>query len=149
MSPSAKLKTIAVVLIAILVFGLLLAAMIWVLAGVAVLAALLWLDIVVLPRLANRLGMPRLVLDVSLLVALVGAGWWVAGATAGVAAGVLWLVGLTASRVGRSWLRSHVRMTVTGTSAAPMPMLLLAPCRQCGVASADAGDRCPACGAPA
>jgi hypothetical protein len=149
MPPSAKLKTIAVVLIAVLVFGLILAAMIWVLAAAAVLAGLVWLDIVVLPRLAYRLGVPRLVLDVSLLVAVVGAGWWIAGVTAGVAAGALCLAGMAASRVGRSWLRSRVRLTVTSPSATPMPMLLLAPCPQCGVASADAGDRCPACGAPA
>jgi hypothetical protein len=149
MPPGAKLKTLAVVLIAVLVFGLLLAAMIWVLAGAAVLAGLLWLDMVVVPRLAYRLGVPRLVLDASLLVAVVGAGWWVAGVTAGVAAGALWLAGMTASRLGRSWLRSRVRLTVTSPSARSMPMLQLAPCRQCGVASADAGDRCPACGAPA
>jgi len=120
---------------------------IWVFAVLALLGLCLWFDLVVVPRVATRLGVDRRLVEALLGVALIGGGWWFAGVTGSVIGGLLWLASVGVPRLSQSWLRSHVRMTVVGRPEPPVHMLELVPCPVCGVASADAGERCPACGA--
>ena len=124
-----------------------LAAMVWVLAVVAVFAGFIWVDMVLVPRTARRFGVPRLILDALVVVALIGGGYWVGGATGMAVAGALWLGGIAATRLGYAWLRSHTRVLVVGRPEPPPRVLELVPCPRCGVASVDSGEGCPACGA--
>jgi hypothetical protein len=134
-------------LVAAVVALILVVTAIWVFALLALLGLFVWFDLVVVPRAASRLGVHRTVLEALLGVALIGGGWWIAGATGGVVGGLLWLASVGVPRLSQSWLQSHVRMTVVGRPEPPVPMLNLVPCPECGVASADVGERCPACGA--
>jgi len=138
--------SVALLVLAVVAFFLV-AAAIWVLAVLAVLGACAWLSLVVMPRVSARLGVHPVVLDTVLLVGLIGGGWWIAGAAGGAIGGLVWLGGVAVPRVGVKWLQSRVRVHVVGHPETRGQALLLLPCPTCGVASADAGDRCPACGA--
>ena len=133
-------RAVVWVLIGLLALAALLAAAVWLATLVLVVGAAAWLNLVVLPRLARRLRLPRLALDVVGLAAILALGW-LAGRTAGVAvAAGVWLVGVGLPRAFGWQLRSRLEPAgghvIEGQA-----------CPRCGVIRFDSADRCPNCDA--
>ena len=88
---------------------LVLSTILWLAALLAVVVAVAWLNLVFLPRMARRLRLPRLVLDVVCL-ALLGAVGWLLGGTTGLAAGAIgWGLGVGAPRLLGWRMRRRLR----------------------------------------
>ena len=135
--------------VAITALALLMVAAVWLALVLLAAGGVLWFNLVVVPRLARCLGVPRVALEVILLLALAGGGWLL-GATSGLALGCLvWLVGIGLPRLVGARLRARVRIigwtAVHGKAAAPIARRS---CRRCGLVSFGAGDRCPRCDTP-
>jgi hypothetical protein len=135
--------------VAIAALALLVVAAVWLALVLLAAGGVLWFNLVILPRLTRRLGVPRVALEVILLLAL-AAGGWLLGATSGVALGCLvWLVGIGLPRLVGAWLRARVRIigwtAGHGQAAAPIPGRS---CPRCGLITFLAGDRCRRCGTP-
>jgi hypothetical protein len=89
----------AVLLVAaLLVLSLLLAAVFWIGVLLAIVAAVGWLNLLLLPRLATRVRLPELVLAVGLLPVLGVAGLLLAGGGGVVAGGSVWVLGVALPR---------------------------------------------------
>jgi hypothetical protein len=102
-------RAIAVLLVAALVGIALLLALVWLAAVLAILAGVVWLNVVALPRLSKRLRIRKRILDVALLVILAGGGWLLNEAM-GLGAGVvIWLAGIGAPRAAAAWLQWRLR----------------------------------------
>jgi len=83
----------------LVVLALLLTALFWLGILLAVLAAVAWFNIFLLPRLAYRTRIPELVLAVALLPISAAAGLGLAG-TSGIVAGCsIWVLGVALPRV--------------------------------------------------
>jgi len=94
--------------------ALLVAVALWIAVALTVLGAVVWLNLVVLPRISRRLRVPRLVLDIVCLALLAGVGWLLGGPT-GVGVGVLaWVAGIAAPRVAGRRLRARLRDAASG-----------------------------------
>jgi hypothetical protein len=135
--------------VAIAALALLVLAAVWLALVLLAAGGMLWFNLVILPRLTRRLGVPRVAFEVILLLGL-AAGGWLLGATSGLALGCLvWLVGIGLPRLVGARLRSRIRIVGRtaghGEAAAPIPGRS---CRRCGLVSFGAGDRCRRCGTP-
>jgi hypothetical protein len=87
----------------------------WVAIAIGVLGAVLWLNLVLLPRLARRLFVPVLALELACLPLFTGVGYLI-GRPAGAALGCLaWLAGIGVPRLVRRRLRARVRHAVPGS----------------------------------
>ena len=156
-------KLLAVVLVGTLV--LLLAATVLVVLGVALLAlvGVVVLHALVLPRLAQRLGVAPLGLAALLLPLLVGVAWAVTGSLQGLLVALgFWLAGVAAPQLALLWLRRrltrhwlHVSRTVyAGLPAAGSQEQILEAvrCQRCGsttwTETPASSGRCPQCGQP-
>ena len=96
-------------LLVMLLAVVVLSAILWLAALLALVIGVAWLNLVLLPRVARRLHLPRLVLDVACLVLLAGAGWLL-GAENGLALGALgWLVGIGLPRALSRRYRQRLR----------------------------------------
>jgi hypothetical protein len=96
-------------LIVLAVVVLLVAIALWVAIALGVIAAVLWLNLVLLPRLARRLHMPGLALELICLPLLGGAGWLLGGPTWAALAALTWLAGIGLPRLAGRRLRARMR----------------------------------------
>jgi hypothetical protein len=97
------------VVIGVLFLALVLSAVLWLAALLALVIGVAWLNLVLLPRVARRLRVPRWVLDIACLVLLGGVGWLL-GAESGLAAGAVgWLVAIGLPRVLSRRYRDRLR----------------------------------------
>jgi hypothetical protein len=103
------LRALAVLLLAGAVAVALVLALLWAAALLALLGLVLWLNVGVIPRLAWRLGVSRLVLDLLALVTLCAGGYLVGGVNGTTAGALVWLGGIGAPRAVGAWLRRKVR----------------------------------------
>jgi hypothetical protein len=92
---------------------LVLTTLLWFAALLAIVMAVAILNLVLLPRVARRLRIPRLALDLACLALLAGAGWLLAGTTGLVAGAIGWLVGIGAPRLVAHRLRDRVQVTAS------------------------------------
>ena len=92
---------------------LVLTTLVWLAALLAIVAGVAWLNVVLLPRIAQRARVPRLVLDIACLALLVGAGWLLAGTTGLVAGAIGWLAGIGVPRLVAHRLRDRVQVTAS------------------------------------
>jgi hypothetical protein len=84
--------------VALLLVGLLLAAVFWIGVLLAVLAAVGWFNLLLLPGLAARLRIPALVLAMGLLPVLAAGGLALAGISGVIAGCSVWAIGVTLPR---------------------------------------------------
>ena len=89
-----------------------------------VVGAILWLNLVLLPRLARRLHVPGLVLELILLPLVAGPGWLIGGPTGAGLGGLAWLAGIGLPRLVGRRLRARMR------SAASRPGTIIVVDRQ-------------------
>jgi hypothetical protein len=126
------------VVIGLVVLALLIAVALWVAISLAILGAVLWLNVVVLPRLSRRLRVPRIVLDLICLPVLAGAGWLLNGPTGAVLGALAWLTGIVVPQlVGR---RLIARMT-TARGGPTTVIVLDSPARDLTPPAAEPGRR--------
>jgi hypothetical protein len=86
------------IVVGLIIVAALLIALFWLGLGLAALAAVVWFNLVLLPRLAARSRIPELVLAAALMPLLAGAGLALAG-TGGLVAGcAIWLLGVALPR---------------------------------------------------
>jgi hypothetical protein len=146
---SSLVRGLLATVVVVAALALLAVAAVWLLLILLAAGGVLWLNLLILPRLSRRLGLPRVALEVVLLLAL-GAMGWLLGGTSGLAlAGLAWLVGIGLPRLGGAWLRSRLRIVGwTASRAEPTTRLGGRACPRCGLVSFAASDRCRRCGAP-
>jgi hypothetical protein len=102
-------RAVVALLIVLGLAALLIALAVWVAIALAVVGAVLWLNLVLLPRLARRLRVPGLALQLLCLPFLGGLGW-LAGGPKGAAFGALaWLAGIGVPRLAGRHLRARLR----------------------------------------
>jgi hypothetical protein len=97
------------VLVVLAVVALLVAIAVWVAIALGVVGAVLWLNLVLLPRLSRRLRAPGLVLELICLPAFGGAGWLLGGATGAALGALAWLAGIGLPRLVGWRLRARIR----------------------------------------
>jgi hypothetical protein len=85
-------------LAALLIVGLVLTAVFWIALLLAVLAAVAWFNLLLLPSVAARLRTPELVLAIALLPVLAAGGLASAGLSGVVAGCSVWVVGVALPR---------------------------------------------------
>ena len=100
----------AILLVAgMLVAALLLTFVVWLAVLAGVIAAVAWLNLVLLPRISTRSRMPYVVVAV-LLLPLLAAGGLLLGGPSGVVAGAsAWLLGVALPQALLLRLRAHLR----------------------------------------
>jgi hypothetical protein len=103
--------------VGVLFIALVLSAILWLAALLALVIGVAWLNLVLLPRVARRLRVPRLVLDLACLVLLGGVGWLLAAETGVVAGAVGWLVAIGLPRVLSRRYRDRLRTRTWPTQA--------------------------------
>jgi hypothetical protein len=86
-------------LAALLLVSVLLAAVFWIGVLLAVLAAIVWLNLILLPRVAARFRAPELVLAVALLPVLAAGGMALDGVGGVVVGSAGWAIGVALPRV--------------------------------------------------
>ena|SRR5437870_81101 len=91
------------------VAALLLTFVVWLAVLVAVIAAMAWLNLVVLPRVSTRLRMPYVVVAVVLLPLLAASGLLLGGLSGVVAGASAWLLGVALPQALLLRLRTHLR----------------------------------------
>jgi hypothetical protein len=95
-------------LAALLLVSLLLVAVFWIGVLLAVVAAVGWFNLLLLPRLAVRVRIPELVLAVALLPVLAAGGMALAGLSGVVAGCSVWVIGVALPRVALWRLRRRL-----------------------------------------
>ena len=103
-------QAVALLIVAGLVFVLLAVVLFWLAVAVCVLGLVVWLHLVGLPRLAERLHLPLAVLEVLLLLIMLGGGLVVGGLGGATAGAALWVVGVGLPRIAGKRLRPQVRV---------------------------------------
>jgi hypothetical protein len=107
-------RAVLLVLAALLLVSLLLVAVFWIGVLLAVLAAVGWFNLLLLPRLAVRLRVPAVALAIGLLPLLGGGGLALAGLSGVVAGCSVWAIGVALPRVVLWRLRRRIRHGVGG-----------------------------------
>ena len=114
----------AALILGLVLLALLIAVALWVAIGLLVVGAILWLNLVLLPRLAGRLHVPGLVLELILLPLVAGPGWLIGGLTGAALGATAWLAGIAIPRLIGRRLRARIR------SAAERPGTIIVVDRQ-------------------
>ena len=107
-----------------MLLALLLAVALWVAIALILVGAILWFNLVLLPRLAQRLRVPGLVLELILLPLVAGPGWLIGGPTGAGLGALAWLAGIGLPRLIGRRLRARMR------SAAERPGTIIVVDRQ-------------------
>src|SRR5688572_16557100 len=89
---------------------LIITTLVWLAVLLAVVIAVGWLNVVLLPRVARRLRVPRPVIDVACLILLAGVGWLLGGTTGLMAGAVGWLLGVAVPRLIGWRMRDRVQV---------------------------------------
>jgi hypothetical protein len=100
-------RFVVAVLLGLVVLTLLIAVALWVAIALVVLGGLVWLNIVMLPRLSRRLHLPRLALDLICLALLAAAGWLLNGPTGLTLGALAWLAGTAGPRLAANRLAAR------------------------------------------
>ncbi len=113
-----------------LVGALLLTFVVWLAVLVGVIAAMAWLNLVLLARVSTRLRMPHVVVTVGLLPLLAASGLLLGGPSGVVAGASAWLVGVALPQALLLRLRAQLRRAAwrtpsRGPSLVPMRELSL------------------------
>jgi hypothetical protein len=96
-------------LLALAVLALILAVAVWLAIAVLVIGAVLWLNLALLPRLARRLRVPGLALELLLLPVVAGPGWYFGGPTGAALGATAWLASIAGPRLIGRRLRARLR----------------------------------------
>ncbi|MDQ6670909.1 MAG: hypothetical protein M3069_09200 [Chloroflexota bacterium] len=96
-------------LIALVALALLVVLAVWVAIGLGVLGGVVWLNLVLLPRLSRRLHVPVLAVEGVCLPLLGGSGWLLGGATGAVLGTLAWAAGVGLPRLAGRGLRARVQ----------------------------------------
>ena len=110
-------RVAVVLLLGLALLALLIAVAVWVALALVVVGAVVWLNLVLLPRLARRLHVPGLALELSLLPVLAGPGWLIRGPTGAALGAVAWLAGIALPRLVGRRLRARIRSAASGPSS--------------------------------
>lgn len=99
----------------LLLMGILMLFVFWLAALLVIIVALfvgiVWLHLVLLPRLRRNLGISNLEIGLILLALLITAGWTVGQGSGGALVGLcLWLLGFLAPQFGLQQLRGRVHL---------------------------------------
>jgi hypothetical protein len=146
---SSLVRVLLVSVVVIAALALLALAALWLILVLLAAGGVLWLNLVIVPRLTRRLRVPRVALEVAVLLAL-GAAGWLLGGTTGLALGALaWLVGIGLPRLLGAWLPARVRIVGWATgSRRPTTPISARVCPRCGLVGFASRDRCRRCGTP-
>ena len=135
-SRCAILRTVMVVsgwraliwlLAGLVVLALLLTFVVWLAALVGVIAAVAWLNLLLLPRISTRLRVPHLVVAVGLLPLLAASGLMLGGPSGLVAGSSAWLIGVALPQALLRRLRARLGRA---SGRAPINGLWLVPLRE-------------------
>jgi len=96
-------------LIVLAVVALLVVIALWVAITLDVVGAVVWLNLVLLPRLASRLHVPGLALELICLPVLGGSGWLLGGPTGAALGALAWLAGIGLPRLAGRRLRARIQ----------------------------------------
>jgi hypothetical protein len=108
----AVLWVVAVLLLA----GLLLAAFVSIAVFIAICAGVAWFSLVLVPRMAQRLRIPELVISIALLPGLAAAGFALVGLNGALAGCAVWAVGVALPGAALWWIRRRVLQRTSGAS---------------------------------
>jgi hypothetical protein len=98
-----------VVIAALVVVALLLTALFWLGIILAALAAVIWFNFFVLPKIATRTRIPQLVLAAALLPIAAAVGLGLAGTSGAIAGATVWLLGVALPRALLWRMRRRLR----------------------------------------
>ncbi len=111
-------RAAVVIVLALIFVALLLTAIFWAAIVLATIAAVAWLNLLLLPRLALRVHLPLLVLAIALFIPFAGLGYLAAGVTGAVEGAAIWLLGVAVPRAvlwrvhRRQQLRANERVSI-------------------------------------
>ena len=105
------------VLLALVVVAVLIVVALWVALAVVIVGTVLWLNLVLLPRLSRRLRVPGLVLELALLPVLAGPGWAIDGPVGAALGALAWLAGVAVPRLIGRRLRARKGRLVLASSS--------------------------------
>jgi hypothetical protein len=117
-------RAVLALVLALAVLVLLIAVALWIAVALTVVGAILWLNLVFLPRFARGLHVPVLALELTCLPLLGGIGWLLGGPTGAVFGALAWLAGIGAPRLVGRRLRARLR-----SATSPPGTIIVVPSR--------------------